>query len=82
MDIDEGEVAAVRKQLNGAGRGSSLRGRGGKMKPMRRGLGAPKMKGQVGGGGGGIRKERGGAFKHGLQRRRGRGGAGRGGRIA
>jgi ribosomal RNA-processing protein 12 len=79
MDVDEDEVAAAKRKMNGAGRGGSMRGRGGKLKPMRRGLGAPKMKGS-GGGGGGIRKERGGAFKHGLQRRRGRGGAGRGGR--
>lgn len=81
MDVDEDEVVAARRKMNGAGRGGGgMRGRGGKMKPMRRGLGAPKMKGSNGGGGG-IRKERGGAFKHGLQRRRGRGGTGRGGRM-
>jgi ribosomal RNA-processing protein 12 len=91
MDIDEGEVVAAKRRMNGAGRGGGMRGRGGmrhgagrgggKMQPMRRALGAPKMRAPDGGSGGGIRKQRGGPFKHGLQARRGRGGAGRGGRM-
>ena len=91
MDIDDGEVVAAKRSMNGAGRGGGMRGRGGmrrgagrgggKMQPMRRALGAPKMRTQDGGNGGGIRKQRGGPFKHGLQRRRGRGGAGRGDRM-
>ena len=97
MDIDEDEVVAAKRKMDGGGRGggmrgragmmrgvgrgSGIRGRGGKMQQMRRPLGAPKIRAQDGGSGGGIRKQRGGPFKHGLQRRRGRGGAGRGGRM-
>ena len=66
MEIDEGDVVSAKKQMNGMGRG-----RDGKQKPMRRGLGAEKMRGP-GAAGGGIRKARGGSFKHGLQRGRGR----------
>lgn len=67
-----------RGDRRGGGRGD---GRGGgvggeKQRPMRRGLGGEKIaastRGGVGGGGAGIRKARGGAFKHGLQSRRGR----------
>ena len=67
MEIDEEDAVAAKKKLN-----SAARGRGGKQKPMRRGLGAEKMRGPIGGSGGGIRKARGGAFKHGLQRRGGK----------
>ena len=65
MDIDEDDLTAAKRRVNGA-----ARGRGGKQKPMRRGLGVEKMRGSAGGAGG-IRKPGGGAFKHGLQRRRG-----------
>ncbi|EMC95419.1 hypothetical protein BAUCODRAFT_110911 [Baudoinia panamericana UAMH 10762] len=74
MDVDEQEVAAAvrahaKPRADRGGRG------GGKQRPMRRGLGAEKMSGGQGGGGGGIRKARGkpGAFRHGLQSRRGKG---------
>ena len=70
MEIDQEDVVAAKRQMNGASKGGRGRGRGGKQRPERRALGAEKMRGS-GGGGGGIRKARGGAFKHGLQRRRG-----------
>ena len=65
MEIDQNDVVAAKKSMNGAGRGHA-----GKQKPMRRGLGADKVRGP--GAGGGISKARGGAFRHGLQRRRGK----------
>lgn len=61
MEIDEGDVVAAKKRMNGASRA-----RGGKLRPMRRGLGVEKMRGPSVGGG--IRKARGGALKHGLHR--------------
>ena len=67
MEVDEEEVVAAKKKVNGAARG----GRGGKGEPMRRGLDGDKVRGWSGGGGG-IRKARAGAFRHGLQNRRGR----------
>ena len=66
MDIDE---AAVKKSVRG-----NATSRGGRGKPMRRGLGAEKSRGGSATRDGGIRKGRGGAFKHGLHSRgRGRG---------
>jgi len=79
MEIDQGEVADARRKAKNSSRGGMSRG-GGKQRPMRRGLGMEKARGtSASGGGGGIRKGRGGAPKHGLQRNRGRG-RGRGGR--
>lgn len=76
MEVDGDEVVAAKRRMNGARRGrGSGRGGGrgvGNQKPMRRGLGAEKMKGQgQAAPRGGIRKARGGAFRHGLQNRRG-----------
>ncbi|KAK3697309.1 pre-rRNA processing protein [Vermiconidia calcicola] len=70
MEIDEDELAAAKKKVNGAPRGRG----GAKQKPMRRGLGAEKVRQPGSGGvrGGGIKKARGGVFRHGLQRRGGR----------
>jgi ribosomal RNA-processing protein 12 len=72
MEIDEGDIVAAKKKLSAGARG----GRGGKQKPMRRGLGAEKMHGPANGvRDGGVRKGRGRGgvgFKHGLQNRRGR----------
>lgn len=72
MDIDEDDVAAAKKKLDAS---KSPRG-GRKQQPQRRSLGGDKSKGGSspgGGRGGGVRKARGGAFKHGLQSRRGSG---------
>jgi len=73
MEIDQEEVASARRKAKSSPAKSAD---GGKQKPMRRGLGMEKERGARGGGGsgGGIRKGRGGAFKHGLQRKRGGGG--------
>ncbi|KAH9827637.1 ribosomal RNA-processing protein 12-like [Teratosphaeria destructans] len=71
MEVDAGELSdALKKQQR-------QRGRGDGQKPQRKSLDGGKIRAQHGGGGtggGGIRKARGGAFKHGLQRRRGKGG--------
>nr|POE96480.1 ribosomal rna-processing protein 12 [Quercus suber] len=76
MEIDEAELSDVRKKSLQSPRGGRGRGRGrGAMNngpPQRRSLGGEKVKGS-GSGADGIRKSRGGAFKHGLQNRRGRG---------
>ncbi|KAF2479023.1 NUC173 domain-containing protein [Neohortaea acidophila] len=76
MDLDEEDVATVKSKMNGAGRGRGQgrgqgrgRGRGGSQHPARRGLGVEKSRQPRGDGG--IRKARGGAFRHGLQKRRG-----------
>ncbi|CAK4033566.1 Ribosomal RNA-processing 12 [Lecanosticta acicola] len=70
MDIDEDDIVAVKKKLDAS---KSPRG-GGKQKPQRRSLGGEKSKnGLPSGGARGVHKGRGGAFKHGLQSRRGRG---------
>ncbi|KAK5175673.1 pre-rRNA processing protein [Saxophila tyrrhenica] len=74
MEIDEGDVVAAKKRM-----GASPRGRGGKQKSMRRGLGMDKVRGGQPNGerGGGVRKPRGGSGRggsgrHGLQSRRGK----------
>jgi len=66
MEIDEAELSDARKRAKG---GSGGRGNG-NPKSTRRGLGMEKTKGPRGGSGAGIRKARGGAFRHGLQARR------------
>jgi ribosomal RNA-processing protein 12 len=79
MDIDDGDIMAAKKMLNGRGRGRG-RGGSGKQHPMRRGLGGEKVKGPSDGPrGGGVRKVgrggrggRGAFGRHGLQSRRGR----------
>jgi ribosomal RNA-processing protein 12 len=65
MDIDERDVAGARKAAQAHAHGVA------KQKPVRRGLGAEKVRGQ--GKGGGVQKPQKGAFKHGLQARRGKG---------
>lgn len=72
MDIDQDDAVAAKKKLDAS---KSPRGGGSRQKPQRRGLAGEKAKGGISPGGGGkIHKARGGAFKHGLQNRRGRGG--------
>lgn len=78
MEIDEAQLSDARRKAKG-----STSTRGGTQKPMRRGLGMDKARGQQGvrggrggradrgGRGGGIRKAGGRPFKHGLQSRRG-----------
>ena len=81
MEIDEGDVVAAKKKFGPSPRGGRGGGRGGaRGKPVRRGLDGEKVRGPANGagprGGSGIRKVRGGggrggAFRHGLQNRRG-----------
>lgn len=75
MEVDEAELSDARKKMHQSPRGGRGRGRGGlgHGPPQRRALGGEKLKTSESGAGG-IRKPRGGAFKHGLQSRRGRGG--------
>nr|POE65985.1 ribosomal rna-processing protein 12 [Quercus suber] len=78
MEIDEAELSDARKKMQQSPRGGRGRGRGrggiGHGPPQRRALGGDKVRGS-GSGTDGVRKPRGGAFKHGLQNRRGRGAA-------
>lgn len=63
MDLEEDDIINAKRSADA---GKSPRG---KQTPHRRGLGMDKKRGSPGGG---IHKARGGAFKHGLQNRRGR----------
>lgn len=65
MEIDQADLTAAKTRFHGADRG-----RGGLRRPQRRALGGEKLRGPSAGGG--IRKRRGDAFRHGLQGRRGR----------